>query len=162
MRKSGGASIFGSNGKVDEAEMYRLDVGTRPDEADEDAYERMPIEMFGKAYLRGYDWKDGDGMGTLKPVDTAVALASGSTTRLLLPQPKARALPLVLGSAPSPFEATRQPSSGPRKAADLRSDPRTGAGAAAQARLHRPVLERDGPDRRRPDGAPTQPGKAWP
>ena len=42
--------------------MYRLDVGTRPDEADEDAYERMPIEMFGKAYLRGYDWKDGDGM----------------------------------------------------------------------------------------------------
>ena len=62
MRKSGGASIFGSNGKVDEAEMYRLDVGTRPDEADEDAYERMPIEMFGKAYLRGYNWKDGDGM----------------------------------------------------------------------------------------------------
>ena len=29
VRKSGGASIFGNNGKVDEAEMYRLDVGTR-------------------------------------------------------------------------------------------------------------------------------------
>ena len=63
VRKSGGASIFGNNGKVDEAEMYRLDVGTRPDVADEEAYERMPIEMFGKAYLRGYDWKEGEGMG---------------------------------------------------------------------------------------------------
>ena len=31
--------------------------------ADEDAYERMPIEQFGKAYLRGYNWKEGDGMG---------------------------------------------------------------------------------------------------
>lgn len=63
VRKSGGASIFGSGGKVDEAEMYRLDVATRAEVADEDAYERMPIEQFGKAYLRGYNWKEGDGMG---------------------------------------------------------------------------------------------------
>ncbi len=50
--------------------------------------------------------------GTLKPVDTAAALASGSTTRPPLPQPWARVLPLLLGSGPSRFEATRQPSSG--------------------------------------------------
>ena len=43
------------------------------------------------------------------------ALASGSTTRPLLPQPWARALPLLLGSGPIPFEATRQRSkAGPR------------------------------------------------
>ena len=40
------------------------------------------------------------------------ALASGSTTRPPLPRPWARALPLLLGSGPSPFEATRQPSEG--------------------------------------------------
>ena len=50
--------------------------------------------------------------GTLKPVDTAAALASGSTTRPPPPQPRASALPLLLGSGPSPFEASRQPSSG--------------------------------------------------
>ena len=61
---------------------------------------------------------------TLKPVDTAAALGSGSTTRPPLPQPRARALPLLLGSGPSRFEATRQPSSGPPKAADLRPNPR--------------------------------------
>ena len=53
---------------------------------------------------------------------------SGSTTRLPLPQPWARALPLLLGSGPSPFEATRQPSSGRPKAADLRPKPLTGRG----------------------------------
>ena len=54
------------------------------------------------------------------------ALASGSTTRPPLPQLRARALPLVLRSAASPFEATHQPSSGPPKAEDLRPDPLTG------------------------------------
>jgi hypothetical protein len=94
VRKSGGASIFGSNGKVDEAEMYRLDVGTRPDEADEDAYERMPIEMFGKAYLRGYDWKDGDGMKDatgkeVEAVELGLGLGLGLTLTLTLnPNPK--------------------------------------------------------------------------
>ena len=33
---------------------------------------------------------------------------------------------MILGSAASRFEATRQPSSGPSKAADLRPDPLTG------------------------------------
>ena len=63
---------------------------------------------------------------TLKPVDTAAALARGSTARPPLPQPWVRALPLLLGSGPSRFEATRQPSSGRPKAADLRPNPLTG------------------------------------
>ena len=45
-----------------------------------------------------------------------------------MPQPWARALPLVLGSGPNRFEATREPSSGPAKAADLRPKPLTGSG----------------------------------
>ena len=53
------------------------------------------------------------------------ALGSGSAPRPLLPQPWARALPLLLGSGPSPFEATRQPSSGRPKAEDLRPKPLT-------------------------------------
>ena len=57
---------------------------------------------------------------TLQPVETTAALGSGSTARPLLPQPWASAPPLLLGSGPSPFEATRQPSSGPPKAEDLR------------------------------------------
>ena len=62
----------------------------------------------------------------LKPVDTAAALASGSTTRPPLSQPWARVLPLFLGSGPSPFEATRQPSKGRPETEDLRSNPLTG------------------------------------
>ena len=54
------------------------------------------------------------------------ALASRSATRPPLPQPWASALPLVLGSGRSPFEATHPPSGGPPKAEDLRPDPRTG------------------------------------
>ena len=38
------------------------------------------------------------------------------------------ALPLLLGSGPSPFEATRQPSCGPPKTEDLRPNPLTGNG----------------------------------
>ena len=54
---------------------------------------------------------------TLKPVDMAAALASGSTTRPPLPQPWASALSLLLGSGLSPFEATASP---PKAAPRLR------------------------------------------
>ena len=54
------------------------------------------------------------------------ALGSGCAPLPSLPQPRRRAPRLVLGSAPSRFEATRQPSSRPPKAADLRPNPRTG------------------------------------
>ena len=59
-------------------------------------------------------------------VEMTAALGSGSTTRPPLPLPWARALPLLLGSAASPFEATRQPSSGRPKAEDLRANPLAG------------------------------------
>ena len=52
--------------------------------------------------------------------------AAAATTRPPPPQPGARALPLLLGSGPSPFEATRQPSSGRPTAEDLRTNPLTG------------------------------------
>jgi hypothetical protein len=53
-----------------------------------------------------------------------------------MPQPGARAPPLLQGSGPSPFDATHQPSSGPTKAEDLRPNPRAGTWAAAQERRH--------------------------
>ena len=51
------------------------------------------------------------------------ALGSGSAPRPSLPQPRPRAPRLILGSGPSPVEATHQPSSDPLKAADLRPQP---------------------------------------
>ena len=67
-------------------------------------------------------------MRSLKRVEMTAALGSGSAPRPPLPQPWASALPLLLGSGPSPFEATRQPSSGRPKAEDLRPKPLTGRG----------------------------------
>ena len=61
----------------------------------------------------------------LKPVEMTAALARGSTTRPPLPQPWASALPLLLGSGSSPFEATRQPSRGRPETEDLRPNPLT-------------------------------------
>ena len=67
------------------------------------------------------------------------ALGSRSTARPLLPQPWASALTLLLGSVPSPFEATRQPSNGRPETEDLRPNPLTGTPSsrarAARARL---------------------------
>jgi hypothetical protein len=62
----------------------------------------------------------------LKPVDTAAALGSGRSARPPLPQPRARALPLLLGSGPSAFEATCQHSDGRPETEDLRPNPLTG------------------------------------
>ena len=59
----------------------------------------------------------------LKPVEMTAALGSGSAPRPFMPQPWASALPLLLGSGPSPFEATHQPSSGPAEAEDLDPNP---------------------------------------
>ena len=65
-------------------------------------------------------------MRTLKPVEMAAALGSGSAPPPSLPQPWPRAPRLILVSAPSRFEATSQPSSRPPEAADLRPNPLTG------------------------------------
>ena len=71
------------------------------------------------------------------------ALGSGSAPRPSLPQPRPRAPRLILGSGPSRFEATHQPSSGPLKAADLRPQPACRYGLlplAATVRLQRRSL----------------------
>ena len=62
-------------------------------------------------------------MSTLKPVDTAAALASRSTTRPPLSQPSARALPLLVVSGRSPFETSSQPFNGRHEAEHLRPNP---------------------------------------
>lgn len=42
---------------ISEQEAYNRDVYTRPDAPDLDAYNRMPVEEFGAALLRGMGWK---------------------------------------------------------------------------------------------------------
>lgn len=48
---------------ADETEAFREDVKTRPDEATMEDYERVPVEQFGAALLRGLGWKEGEGIG---------------------------------------------------------------------------------------------------
>lgn len=47
----------------DEAARFRLDVSLRPDEADDEAYDRVPVEKFGLAMLRGMGYKESEGIG---------------------------------------------------------------------------------------------------
>lgn len=47
----------------DETEAFREDVKTRPDEATMEDYERVPVDQFGAALLRGLGWKEGEGIG---------------------------------------------------------------------------------------------------
>lgn len=51
----------------------QVDVDLCPDEGYEEDYERVPIEQFGLAMLRGMGWKDGQGIGKnckiVKPVE---------------------------------------------------------------------------------------------
>ncbi len=44
---------------ADEGEAYRRDVLRRPDSATMEDYERVPVEQFGEALLRGMGWKPG-------------------------------------------------------------------------------------------------------
>jgi len=47
----------------DERDKFLYDVQCRPDEADLTAYERMPLEKFGEAMLRGMGWREGMAIG---------------------------------------------------------------------------------------------------
>jgi len=55
--------IEGIENIQDEEERFKYDVQSRPDEADEEAYEQVPIEEFGKAMLRGMGWETGKPIG---------------------------------------------------------------------------------------------------
>lgn len=45
---------------ADETDAFRQDVITRPDEASLDDYDRVPVEQFGAALMRGMGWKPGE------------------------------------------------------------------------------------------------------
>ena len=57
------------NGYTEEAEYlneddhFKADVASRPDVASLDDYERVPVEEFGSAMLRGMGWKEGQVIG---------------------------------------------------------------------------------------------------
>lgn len=48
---------------IDESTAFRNDVANRPDETTMEDYERMPVEHFGAALLRGMGWSEGQGIG---------------------------------------------------------------------------------------------------
>lgn len=50
----------------EELESFRREVDALPDEADAVAYNRMPVEAFGLAMLKGMDWKEGQVLGKNK------------------------------------------------------------------------------------------------
>lgn len=49
-----------------EEDAFQNDVTEAPDMATLDDYNRVPVEQFGAAMLRGMGWKDGDGIGLNK------------------------------------------------------------------------------------------------
>jgi G patch domain/KOW motif-containing protein len=58
----------------DEDAKFRFDVDSRPDETAASAYDRIPVEKFGEAMLRGMLWKPGDPIGNtnkavVKPIE---------------------------------------------------------------------------------------------
>ena len=48
---------------MNEDDRFRADVASRPDVASLDDYERIPVEDFGSAMLRGMGWKEGQAIG---------------------------------------------------------------------------------------------------
>jgi len=48
---------------ANETDKFKFDVLSRPDSAGIEDYERIPLENFGEAMLRGMGWKPGDPVG---------------------------------------------------------------------------------------------------
>ena len=46
-----------------DALSFKDDVKTRPDETTMEDYEKIPVEEFGAALLRGLGWSEGQGIG---------------------------------------------------------------------------------------------------
>jgi hypothetical protein len=55
--------IPGMESAGNDEERFRVDVNVRPAEPGEDEYERVPVEAFGAALLRGMGWKKGEAIG---------------------------------------------------------------------------------------------------
>ncbi|TPX62304.1 hypothetical protein PhCBS80983_g00591 [Powellomyces hirtus] len=89
-------AVPGLEGLEDVVEKYRHDVNLRPDESTMDDYERVPIEEFGKALLRGMGWEQGRAVGK-NP--------NGLTEPISL---KSRPHLLGLGATPAPVLEVKQ------------------------------------------------------
>lgn len=48
---------------ADSALSFKDDVENRPDETGMEAYEKIPVDEFGAALLRGLGWNEGEGIG---------------------------------------------------------------------------------------------------
>ena len=59
-------AVPGLAGAESDADKYRHDVSLRPDEATLEDYEKVPVDQFGAALLRGMGWKEGQGIGRNK------------------------------------------------------------------------------------------------
>ncbi|EJD02447.1 uncharacterized protein FOMMEDRAFT_147414 [Fomitiporia mediterranea MF3/22] len=121
---------------ADETDAYRRDVVTRPDQASLEDYERVPVEQFGAALLRGMGWKPGQAASRTRtgpsepylPAARPALLGLGAKERNIVDdgsdskkptRPEKRYVPLVKkerersgrdpGSAPSSRRNSRSP-----------------------------------------------------
>jgi len=79
-------------GITDEQERLKIELGLRPDVPDQDAYERVPVDQYGEAILRGMGWEPGRPIG--RNADQPVQVY----------EPKKRQHRLGLGAEPKPME----------------------------------------------------------
>jgi hypothetical protein len=104
-----------------EAAKLRHDISLRPDHVDLEAYERVPIEAFGKALLMGMGWREGGAVGRngTAPVPVKQTLARphllglGADPDPGLPPPKGRAG--GSSSGPKPAASTLSKSNAPAR-----------------------------------------------
>lgn len=80
-----------------EIEAFKDDVDSRPDECTLEEYERVPVEQFGAALLRGMGWKDGESIGAKRK--------SGALKPTMF-QPRERLL--GLGAKPNPLDKDKK------------------------------------------------------
>lgn len=96
----------------DEADAFRKDIVTRPEQATLEDYERIPVEQFGAALLRGMGWKPGQAASRTRtgpvepylPAARPALLGIGAKEREVLddgsssrkpPKPERRYVPVV-------------------------------------------------------------------
>lgn len=60
------SQFLSTQSPMNEDELFRWDVASRPDSAKLQDYVAVPVDEFGAALLRGLGWKDGDGIGKHK------------------------------------------------------------------------------------------------